>query len=351
MTACHWHFVEQDEQKLDWQKQLYLNILNHDKEADDGKYRIPHQFRPLPYGFTRLLEGISGDWTFSCLAYRSFFNYWFLWACYRFACLYHTRGRAILTLLPVIILYPFSVFHYYGQLTDPLSHSLFVMALIYVAQDRWLVLAGALALGVMAKESVVLLVGAYLAWIWYRGLLVLFRQAALGTPQDQLEAELEKQSGWALVKSIALGLICVAAFLAVRLPLGWRPGERALNGTDEAMLRANLLTPEWAAKLGQQPALYQGAAPATHTYYHLLLFVGLFLLPITYFWRRIDGCLKCLFWTLVPLMIFVNLYYSWGYESRNYMPLIPLLATMALPASALAMNRRAPLGAEQPAVE
>jgi hypothetical protein len=39
-----------------------------------------------------------------------------------------------------------------------------------------------------------------------------------------------------------------------------------------------------------------------------------------------------LFLTLVPLVLASNLCFGWMYESRNYLPLVPLLATMALEA-------------------
>jgi hypothetical protein len=45
-------------------------------------------------------------------------------------------------------------------------------------------------------------------------------------------------------------------------------------------------------------------------------------------------------WTLVQLLIVSNVCFGWMYESRNYMPLVPLLATMA----ALGLNPRWALG-------
>ena len=91
------------------------------------------------------------------------------------------------TLGILVILYPLSVHYYLGQLTDPLSHALFVLALIYVVQDRWLALAATLALGVLAKETAVV-VPAYWLCTWRRG--------------------------WpAFLKTTVLGVACVTAFL------------------------------------------------------------------------------------------------------------------------------------------
>jgi hypothetical protein len=64
---------------------------------------------------------------------------------------------------------------------------------------------------------------------------------------------------------------------------------------------------------------------------HPILFVGVFLPSIVWRWRHIDPHLRALFLVVTPLLLFSNLCFGWLYESRNYMPLVPLLATMALP--------------------
>ena len=99
MTACHWFMIDSQPIPAAWQPELYLGLLNHTCTP-------PHLYRPLPYGFVPLLEWVTHDWVFSCLAYRWFFNYWLLWAWFRFACLFHSPGRAVLTLLPFALLYP-----------------------------------------------------------------------------------------------------------------------------------------------------------------------------------------------------------------------------------------------------
>jgi hypothetical protein len=319
LTACHWfmvdsrviHAAEGDFPIERWQRELYLDILNHAQDAD-GQYRVPHQYRALPYGFTRTLEWLTGEWRFACLAYRWFFNFWFIWACYRFARLYHGAGRALVTLIPLLVLYPLSIQYYWGQLTDPLSHSLFVLAMIYVLQDRWPLVAAALALGVLAKETAVVLVPVYWACHW--------------------------RQGWAaLAKTAVLGAACVAAFLAARVPLGWRLGYGNINGTTGLMIGTNL---------GIGHPLYYGVAPTYMNYLHPLLFVGVFIPFIALQWRQIDRRLRVMFVTLTPLVLFANLCFGWMYESRNYVPLLPLLATMVLqgarPRRALALDSPPP---------
>jgi hypothetical protein len=294
LTVIHWLLVDRDPTKARWQQRTYLEILNHTAGA-------PHNFRPLPYGFTRLLELLTGDWTFSCLAYRWFFTFWLLWAAYRLARRApggsHPPGRALLTLVPLVLLYPLSVAHYYGQLTDPLSHALFVLALVYLMEDRVWPLAAALALGVMAKETAVLLVPVYLACHWRRGWRT-----------------------WAA--TAGLGAVCGAAFLAVRLPLGWLTVKDNINGVEGLMIGPNL---------GFDTRTAWTTAPLWENYLHPLLFVGPFVPFLVLWWRRLDVRLRTAAVVLTPLLLASNLCFGWLYESRNYMPLVPLLATLAMP--------------------
>jgi hypothetical protein len=114
----------------------------------------------------------------------------------------------------------------------------------------------------------------------------------------------------------------VAAFLAARLPLGWRPGSYdQINGTTGLMIGTNLGFGEQISQL--IPSLFEN-------YLHPILFVGLFLPSIVRRWRHIDPHLRALFLIVTPLLLASNLCFGWLYESRNYMPLLPLLATMAL---------------------
>ena len=285
MTAYHFFLV--DRIHSSWQQQLYLDILNHHGE-------VPHRYRFLPYGFTRTLEWITGDWWFACLAYRWFFTYWYLEAAYRFARLYLPERLARWTLLPLVCLYPFSVLYYWGQLTDPMSHAFFVLALLYTVQNRWLPLALVLALGMLAKETAVLLVVSYFACYLHEG---------------------KKGIG----RTAILLVICVAAYLAARLPLGWGLDFGKFNNTSGLMIRHNLFGSD----------TYSLAAPLAMNYILPLLFVGPFLPFLVWNWERIDRKLRAIFLTLAPLLLLSNLCFGWMYEARNYMPLVPLLATMA----------------------
>lgn len=303
MTLCHYLMVDQHAEPAQWQRDIYLHILN--QRADP-----PHQFRALPYGFTRVLELLTGDWWFACIAYRWFFSYWFVWSWLRFARLFLPPRPALATLGVLLVYYPLSVQYYWGQLTDPLSHALFVLALIYLVQDRVWLLAAALALGICAKETVVLLVPVYVACYWRGGLRTWLRAAALGA-------------------------VCVAAFLGARLPFGWQSGAGAMNGVERLMVGTNL----GLDRLGWTETAARTFVPLAMNYLHPLAFVVPFVPFIVRNWRHTDGRLKAIFLTLTPLVLLSSLCYSWLYESRNYVPLLPVLTTMAF-----ARQRSAPPG-------
>lgn len=289
MTLIHWIEVDGQIATREWQQQIYLQQFN-------GDYEVPHNYRPLPQGFVCLLERWTHNWDFACLSYRWFFTTWFLWASYALARRYLDRNRALLTLAPLVLLYPLSILRYCGQLTDPLSHTLFVLAFLYLLEDRPIALAAALALGIVAKETIVIVGPAYLACSWRRG-----------------------WRAWLI--TTALGGVCVAAFVATRWPLGWRPGEGSMNGAG-LMIGTNLGVGEPIANL---------IPPLWENYLHPLLFVGLFLPVIVWRWSDLDPRLRTLCLVVTPLLLLSNVCYGWLYESRNYMPLVPLLATLAMP--------------------
>lgn len=288
MTLWHWIALDRLEEVRQWQQRIY-------RQQFHGGYEAPHNYRPLPQGFVFLLDGLTHHWDFACLSYRWFFTVWFLWASHRLARRSLDARRALLTLLPLVLLYPLSILRYWGQWTDPLSHTLFVLAFLYLLEDRPVALAAALALGILAKETVVLVVPAYLACYGRRG------WRAWGT-------------------TAALGLACLMAFLAARWPLGWRPGAGNMNGIG-LMIGSNL---------GFGHALAGMSWSLAENYLHPLLFFGLFLPAILWRWRMLDPHLRALFLVVTPLLLLSNIAFGWLAESRNYMPLVPLMATMAL---------------------
>jgi hypothetical protein len=267
---------------------------------------VPHGFRPLSYGFVRTLELATGDWPFSCLAYRWFFQFWFLWGAYRFAALYVSPAAALAAPMICALYYPLSIMRYQGQLTDPVSHALFALGLVWIVQDRRGLLLAALVLGMLAKETAVLLVPAY--WACHR-----------------------RQGARAMLWSAAFLVVCTAAFLATRWPLGWRPGS-SLNGVDGTML--------FWANFAPRESDYQTFVPLLERWLHPLAFVVPFVPLVVWGWRQAAPSLRALTLTVVPLMIGVHVTMSWSYESRNYMPALPVLAVYAVPFARQLLTRQ-----------
>jgi hypothetical protein len=119
-----------------------------------------------------------------------------------------------------------------------------------------------------------------------------------------------------------LGGVAVSAFLATRLPLGWRLSGESVNGLDGLMAGTNL-------GIGEPIAFT--AVPLYQNYLQPALFVAVWVPLIALRWRWLDRRLKALAATLTPLLLASSLCFGWLYESRNYLPLLPLLTTMALP--------------------
>jgi hypothetical protein len=218
-----------------------------------------------------------------------------VWSYYQFARHFRSPGKSLLALAAYPILYPFSVLYYEGQLTDPMSHALFALALCYVVEDRWFLLALAVALGVLAKETALIIVLAYFVCHIRRPVR-------------------------AMIRSSGPALAGAAAYLAARIPFGWRLGAGSINGTP-LNLRQNL----WRVPLSPF------CESIKHQFYiQPIIFIGIFLPFIVWRWRQAEWPLKALFLTLVPLIFASQLLYGWLYESRNYVPLLPVLTTLAL---------------------
>jgi hypothetical protein len=298
LTAMHFFVVDQQifdpmrfQYVLEWQRGDYRAVLN----STVGGH-VPHVYRPLPYGFTRTIELFTRDWRFACLAYRFFFTYWVLWAMQRFGQIFLPPERARWIIVVYVVLYPLSIWYYSGQLTDPLSHFLFILAMTLIVENRIAELAAVIALGVLAKETALVLVVAYFACYGRNGGVAWRRTAVLAT-------------------------IGIMTYFAVRLHVGWAPALRYINSNPVLMIRDNLGLP------GRH---YKSIAPLWQNALQPVLFVLVWLVPAMAKWRAIDAKLRAMAIVLVPLMLGVNLCFGWLYESRNYVPLLPLLVTMAI---------------------
>src|SRR5262249_22087376 len=120
----------------------------------------------------------------------------------------------------------------------------------------------------------------------------------------------------------------LGAYLAVRLHAGWLQNLanesslfQSINATSALMVWRNLqVRMDWVR---YWPS-------GIENYLLPLLFVGPFLPGITRNWARIDRGLRALAVSMTLLVLGSSLCFSWMREARNYMPLIPLLASAAI---------------------
>jgi hypothetical protein len=292
LTGVHYAEVDSRPEASGFQRVVYRQVLSLGPGPEEVS--VPHGYRPLGYGFTRSLELATGDWLFACLAYRWFFQFWFLWGAYRLASFYVTPGTALWAPVICAVYYPLSILHYSGQLTDPISHALFVLGLVWVVEDRRGLVLGAVGLGMLAKETAVLLIPAYLACN---------RKAGIR----------------AVLWSAGFLAVAVAVLLAARLPLGWRPGT-SLNGVDGTLLFLSNFAPDAGD--------YWAHTSLAERYLHPLAFIVPFLPLAMWKWQQTPDSLRALALTVPPLMIGVHVTMSWAHESRNYMPALPVLAAL-----------------------
>src|SRR5262249_37498392 len=154
---------------------------------------------------------------------------------------FRSRQLSLMALAAYPVLYPFSIYYYGGQLTDPMSHALFALALCHVIEDQLILLALSVALGVLAKETALIIVVAYFVY--------------------HIERPVR-----ALVRSSGPALAGIVAYLAARMPYGWRPGSDSINGTP--------LNLRWNLGIRPMPVLMESIIH--QLWIQPLLFIGIF---------------------------------------------------------------------------
>ena len=123
----------------------------------------------------------------------------------------------------------------------------------------------------------------------------------------------EKQN---LQRLVLLGVAGMAVFFACRLPFHFSYNFESLNRTPESMIYANL---------GLARAQVGSTVPVSERYLHPVLFLFMWLPLIVWQRRRLPASL---FWTslyLAATLYLTNLFFSWNYESRNFIPGLILL--------------------------
>ena len=264
----------------EWQNMLQDDIILRHL----GVWSYPHAARFLPNSVVRWLQ--MGGWSFPQARdlYRLIFGMLVLYAVYRFARLFTGLLGAIIAMLLVSVIYPISFENYVGQLTDPMSHLSFVLAFLFMAQEDFPFLFTTLMIGAFAKESVLAMAGFY----------VLFGRKDKRYP----------------LKVALLVPCCAAAYLGVRVMLlGGMMKYRNISGVGIENLMFNLRDHAW--------------------HYVTLLTAGALTPILALGWKQTPIFLRRLALYLLPVLFVSSAFFSYLEETRNFMPLVIVLAVVA----------------------
>jgi hypothetical protein len=261
-----------------WQAQLHSDVMNKALTV------APHAARFLPNAIVRWFE--LGGMSFEAARdlYRMIFVLLLFYAIYCYARLHTTHLGALIALLLTAVIYPVSFEYYAGQLTDPLAHLSFVLAFIFLAKQDFAALFATIMIGAIAKENVLVMTGYY----------VLFRYR---DPHYTLRAG-------------ALTVGSLVAYFGLRIyVLGGLMHYSNISGVTTAHIPENWQDTTWILPF--------------------LLTAGALLPFLVLGWRTTPRSLKQTALYLLPVLFSANLMFSWLHESRNFMPLVFVLAVVA----------------------
>jgi hypothetical protein len=203
---------------------------------------------------------------------------------YRFARLYTNYLGAIVAMLLVSAVYPISFEWYAGQLTDPLSHLSFVLAFIFLETENFAFLVTTLLIGSLAKETVLAMAGFY----------VLFCR---------------NQRNYA-AKAMTISIASLVIYFGVRLfVLHGGMAYQQVSGVSAGHIFENWRDSKW-----------HGLFLVTAGAYIPFLILG---------WRNTPVILKQLVFYLLPVLFVSSLLFSWLSETRNFMPVVFVLAVIS----------------------
>ena len=303
LTDIHWDTVDTMRQihksdgpqinllKFDWQINQYIKIIR-------GKENPPHQYRFLPHGVLWWIFQPSRNFRFAYNTYRCFFTFWVLLSLYKLSRIYNPHKESLIVVFLYAILYPLSVRYYYGNILDPMFHTIFFMALMYCQKRRMPEFVLLVTAGMLVKETIILVLPC-----WY-----LLNMELPFLMRKKMILQLGLLAGW-----------CVVLFLACRIPFGFCYNNKALNGVSQLMIMDNL------GFGGMKIPI-----PVWVRYMHPALFIFIWL-GILILYRKFIS--RSLFYTAIYLSVFIyltNLCFGWNYESRNFIPAFGVLAIAAV---------------------
>ena len=225
--------------------------------------------------------------------------FFLLFSIYYYARIYHSHKKALLTVLLYASVFPISIRYYAGQLTDPLSHLSFVLSFIFLELNLFFYFATALFVGILAKESIVVMAVYFL----------IFRR---------------KEKYW-LPKTLFLFIVSAAIILSIRL---WIVPAATTPFNDFFVL--GNLRGKWLFFLSSNFGKYN------QWVWQMLFTVGIFVPFLILAWKRSNRNIRSLAVFILTVLLLSNIGFSWLHETRN---LIPAVIPLALITSDYLLSR------------
>ena len=275
-----------------WQIIVHESIMTLDPRV------IPHTYRFLPDSMVRFIEFFTGDFSYARSLYRHTFMFLLLFSIYYYARLHYSHEKALLTIFFYAIIYPVSIRFYAGQLTDPLSHLLFVLAFIFLDLNLFICFATAVLIGILAKESILIMVVYFFLFRW-KGKRHLLKTAILVT---------------------------AGAWITLAIRLWVVPSETLIN---DVFLIHDLKRSAW-------PHIFRNFSKFDEWGRQILFTVGIFIPFLVLAWRRTKPALKSLAVFLLVTLTLSNVLFGFLAETRN---LIPAVIPLALISSDYLLSR------------
>ena len=265
----------------EWQLNLHESVVSLSPKT------LPHSYRFLPNSMVRFAEFLTGDFEYARSLYRHAMMFPLLFCIYYYARIRHNHEKALLTVLLYSAVYPISIRYYAGQLVDPLSHLSFALAFIFLELDLFLSFALTILIGIMAKESILVMPVFFLLFRW------------------------RDKNHFAM--AVILLAACAAVVACIRLWIV--PGEFFANNVfDIGNLGGTVL-----------PHILKHVRNFNNWSMQVLCVVGIFVPFLALAWKSTKPELRNLATFLLVTLLLSNFLFSWPNETRNLIPaVIPL---------------------------
>ncbi len=269
-----------------WQIEIHKDVLALSPKI------IPHSYRFLPNSLTKVFEFFTGDFSYARALYRYTFMFLLLFSIYYYARLFYNHETALLSVLFYAMIYPISIRFYAGQLTDPISHLLFVWSFIFLQLDCFIYFALSILIGMLAKETILVM------------------------PIYYILTQMNDKKRWA--KGGILLAVGILMFFMIRMIVTSNDlTYKNISGVEISHIQRNL---SFLGLWGRQ---------VSYT-------IGILLPFLVLAWRTTRKELKHLVMFLLPMLLLSNSIFSWLHEARN---LIPVVIPMAIISSDYLMSQ------------